>query len=140
MSPALADLITGDLDFLFGAEHGLFKGQVKPVLKIGTPARLAARPPGGTTEAAKPEQIPKDIGEVGKVNVKVRRSSSPHARMSKAVISRALLRVGEHCVRLVYLLKFFLCIWRLINIRMILTSQPPEGGFQLISRGIAGNT
>jgi hypothetical protein len=106
----LADFVTADAYLGFGAEHGFvkFDGEVFP--QVGSPLSPAATTAATSKNVPETEELAEDIAEVledSGIEAGASGASAAHASMAKAVIERALLRVGEDRIRLRDLLKFF---------------------------------
>src|ERR1700674_2529136 len=125
------------LELLLDAEDRLLKRQRERPASVGA-ARWAAL---GARLCAAEERVedvtqPADPEPLEAAREAVR--AALRRRVTEAVVQRALLRVGEHLVRLVHLLEAGFCLRLLVAVRVELHRQLTERLFQLFRACTSG--
>jgi hypothetical protein len=117
----LAVFVAEDANFRGDAGGGLLEAERHVVAQIGAalPARAAPAPPSPAKNLVEAEQITKDILEFledRRVDSAGLESAAAQARMSEAVVDRALLRIGENAICLARLAEILLGVLLLFRI------------------------
>ena len=125
-----------DLELLLGAEHGLLEGDGDRAASVGATGRTALR---ARTRAA--EECVEDVAEAAEAEAFEAAREAVGAglgrRVAEAVVHGALLRIGEHLVRLADLFELGLGAGFLVAVRVELHRQLAEGLLHLLGAGAA---
>ena len=144
----LAQFLRWDTNLHLGAAHGMFQRQLQGIAQIGTALRALAASAAGAEDIA--EYIAKDIREGGAARASASSKTGTAAAprhvgidtgMTKLIVRAALLRVGEHFIRLADFLELALSSFIVeVAIRVEFHGQSAGGLFDIGFRGIARHT
>src|SRR5260370_40981602 len=117
------------------AEPRFFELQRQVLPQIGAALHTAAPPPAAARAENVSEEFAKNVAEVlkhSRVESAARRESATHSGVTKAVIERSFLGVGEDGVRFAHLLELLLGVGIVrVPVRMQLQSKFAVGALQL---------
>ena len=131
-----AYLVARDLDLFLAPEDRLLKGQLQVITQIGATPRSPAG--GGTKPKPAPEDLLEDLKRITKAKV-ISKASTARPDVTEAVVGDTFLRIREHLVGFVDLLKSRLSVRRVVDVRVILTRQSPICLLDLVLSGRASD-
>ncbi len=122
-----------EVDLFFYTKDRLVEFQCDAHLQVTTASRGPARLSSGG-ESKLPKEFVEDIRKIHSVIAEAAQVAQPLT--AKAVVAGALVRIREHAVGFVDFFELLFRVGFFVHVRMILTRQFPERGFDLILRRI----
>jgi hypothetical protein len=128
-------------DLRFFAEYRFLKSQRQILAQVCASLSASATLASAAKEIAKAEEIPENVVQVLECAGIDSAHSTADSGVTKAIVSGALVAVGEDGVRLAAFFELFFRVWIVgIAVRMILQRQFAVGALNFLLAGFAGNT